>query len=165
MRRVLLALTLVILAAAPAFAQAPPPAPKAPSDESIALARRYLELTGMPEQYQASFESTVKPMIMSVRTAVPTMSNDTAARLDALLREEFAKTQRQFIGIYARRLAERLSEDDLRINVRLMESDPAVARMTAAIVDLTPELTEQAVADCASAMAMATSRLRRERRL
>jgi hypothetical protein len=93
------------------------------------------------------------------------MSNDTAARLEALLREEYAKTLARFNETYARRLAERLSEDDLRVTVRLMESDPAVARLNAAIIDLTPELTELAMADCAGAMAMATSRLLRERRL
>jgi hypothetical protein len=164
MRRILLALALAILVAAPAVAQTPP-VPKGPSEESIVLARRYLELTGMSEQYRVSFESTVKPMITGVRAAAPTMSNDTAARLETLLREEFAKTQGRFMETYTRRLAERLSEEDLRANVRLMESDPAVARMTAAIIDLSPELTELAMVDCASAMAMATSRLRRERRL
>ncbi len=165
MRRILLALAFAILIAAPAIAQTPPTAPKTLSDQSITLARRYLELTGMPEQYRASFEVGMKPMITAVRAAVPTMSDDTVSRLEALLREEYAKTMVRFIGTYARRLAERMSEDDLRINVRLMESDPAVARLIAVIIDLTPELGELAMADCAGAMAMATSRLRRERRL
>ena len=139
------------------------PAAEAQSSETMQLARRYLELARASDQLKASRETGAEDMAQAFRPKNAAEPDARAARLRDLIVEESAQSAPRILELMAQRLSTRLSVDDLRAIVRAMEAEPAIARLTAVLVDIQPELVRLSTRETMAATARAMKRLRQEK--
>lgn len=157
MRRQLIAVIAI------GFCLAAAPAAEAQPSEALQLAKRYVELSRTSDQLAAANDTGAESLVQMFRQANAAASEAVVARLRALIIEESTKTAAKITDMIARRLAERLSVEDLRAVVQAMESEPAVGRLTAAMVSIQPDLVRLSTQESMAVMARAMQRLRQEK--
>jgi hypothetical protein len=139
------------------------PAAEAQTSEAAQLARRYLELARASDQLRASREAGAEHMAQAFRPKNAAEPDARAARLRDLIVEESAQSTAKILELMAQRLSTRLAVDDLRAIVRVMEAEPAVARLTAVLVDIQPDLVRLSTRETMAATARAMKRLKQEK--